>query len=148
MLSAGQLDSTFGSGGIVMDLSLPAASAVAVQTDGKVVEVGQILGNFELARFNANGTPDTGFGFMGRLVTDLGDADSPTGMAIQADGQIVVAGISGTKFGLARYHPDGQLDGTFGSGGIVTTDFGSALSVISARLVLLPNGKLMMSEIS
>ena len=49
-------------------------------------------------------------------------------MAIQSDGKIVVAGSSydgggtGYDFALVRYNPDGTLDSTFDSDGIVTTD--------------------------
>ena len=91
LLSGGHLDQSFGSGGTVMDLSLPGALAVTVQADGKVVQVGQILGNFELSRFNINGSEDTSFGYFGRLVTDLGGLDTPTQIAVRHDGKIVVA---------------------------------------------------------
>jgi len=51
------------------------------------------------------------------------------GVALQPDGEIVAsgyvacAGTSDVEFGFAsaRYDPDGSLDGTFGSGGVVTT---------------------------
>jgi Domain of unknown function (DUF5122) beta-propeller len=43
---------------------------------------------------------------------------------IQTDGKIVVAGLgTGYDFALARYTPDGLLDGSFGRGGRVLTDF-------------------------
>lgn len=32
--------------------------------------------------------------------------------------------MTGSDFALAKYGPDGQLDSTFGNGGLVTTDFG------------------------
>jgi uncharacterized delta-60 repeat protein len=47
----------------------------------------------------------------------------------QTDGKIVVAGIArsaetgNVRYALARYEPDGSLDPSFGSGGIVTTSF-------------------------
>src|SRR5260370_24981464 len=44
------------------------------------------------------------------------------------DGKIVAVGhtmgTSDRNFAIVRYNPDGSLDSTFGSGGIVTTDFG------------------------
>ena len=142
-LSAGQLDSTFGIGGRVMDQSLPAALAVAVQTDGRVVEVGQMLGNFEVARFNSDGTADTSFGYLGRLITDLGGADLPSAVAIQADGKILASGLSDGKFALTRYQSNGQLDNAFGTGGIVRTGFASEAAQ-SAFAALRPDGKIVM----
>jgi hypothetical protein len=73
-LAAGALDPTFGTNGIV---SLSATSqlsaatdATAVQADGKILVAGQActsagassLSAGDLARFNADGTPDTTFG--------------------------------------------------------------------------------------
>src|SRR5436305_15169906 len=69
LLSAGQLEPTFGNGGIVTDFSHPGANAVAVQADGKIIEAG--LAHYggqaviSIARFNANGTLDTTFGYLG-----------------------------------------------------------------------------------
>lgn len=51
-------------------------------------------------------------------------------LAIQADGKIIMVGtvknLSFTKddFFIARFYPNGTLDGGFGSGGIVVTDIG------------------------
>ena len=49
------------------------------------------------------------------------------GVAIQADGKIVVAGGAerrGADFALARYNPNGSLDTSFQGDGKLTTDFG------------------------
>lgn len=45
-------------------------------------------------------------------------------------------------FALARYNPDGSLDGTFGTGGKVTTDFGGSADVARADTIQL-NGKIL-----
>jgi uncharacterized delta-60 repeat protein len=78
-----------------------------------------------------DGTLDPTFGDAGLVTTDFGysnpDVD-PAVAAIQADGKIVAAGYTnasgGYDFALARYNPDGTLDPTFGTAGLVTTDFG------------------------
>ena len=44
-------------------------------------------------------------------------------MMLQPDGKIVIAGASGYGFALARYGPDGSVDPTFGTAGLVTTRF-------------------------
>lgn len=57
--------------------------------------------------------------------------DSATAVVIDAHGRILVAGETGgafeartRDFALVRYLPDGTLDPSFGTDGIVTTDFG------------------------
>jgi uncharacterized delta-60 repeat protein len=70
------------------------------------------------------------------VTTDFGgggEGDEAGGVAIDAQGRIVAVGNSGPHadasrsydFALARYTPDGSLDRSFGTGGEVTTDFGS-----------------------
>jgi uncharacterized delta-60 repeat protein len=81
-------------------------------------------------RYTRRGRLDPTFGGDGRVITDVsrGD-DQANGVAIQADGKIVVAGRSGKdnrKFALVRYNTDGTLDSTFAEDGKVTTDFTNA----------------------
>ena len=79
------------------------------------------------------GDLDLTFSGDGKLLDFLsrGD-DSARGVAVQPDGKIVVAGSSwtgqvrGSDFAVVRYNTDGSLDATFGTGGRVTTDFGSS----------------------
>jgi uncharacterized delta-60 repeat protein len=144
----GTLDTTFsGEGMVTTDFPHHGAfvDGVAIQADGKIVAAG-VSGlsgtnpQFALARYNADGTPDTTFSGNGRVVTGFTpNHDEATGIAIQADGEIVAAGVSGlgdsSDFALARYNPDGTLDTSFGGDGKVTTDFshkpdvGSALAI-------------------
>lgn len=98
--------------------------SVAVQFDGKVVMAGGNRGNFALARYNSDGSPDIDFGRGGKVATDFGAFDYALAVAVQADGKIVAAGDSGGDFALARYLSDGSLDDTFGSGGKVISDIG------------------------
>jgi hypothetical protein len=51
--------------------------------------------------------------------------NEPNSVAVQPDGDIVVVGFSettsgGVNFAMARFTPNGQLDDTFGHGGLVT----------------------------
>jgi len=136
----GDLDPTFGTGGkVTTDLkrSTDLAKAVADQADGKLIVVGQTYQNndfsgedFAVARYNTNGTLDSTFGSRGRVRTDFpGLAAVASSVVIQPDGKIVVAGGAFPLFTFAgdfkvvRYNPDGSLDTSFGSGGIVTTTF-------------------------
>jgi uncharacterized delta-60 repeat protein len=136
----GDLDPTFGLGGKVktdFGNTFDAAEEVAVQPDGKIVVAGNRFtstGDFAVARYNTDGSLDTTFGTGGLVFTDLsgGSFDFARAMTLQPDGKIVVAGSSSAPlspsdedFALVRYNSDGSLDTTFGTGGIVFTDFGA-----------------------
>lgn len=103
----GSLDTSFGSGGKVATNftggSDDAASAVAIQFDGKIVVAGDSEGAFAVARYNPDGTLDTTFGTGGKVTTDLGGEDVIHALALQPDGQIVVVGESAGDFALVRY---------------------------------------------
>ncbi|MER6346682.1 CARDB domain-containing protein [Streptomyces sp. NPDC001595] len=109
-LTNGGLDPTFGSGGRVV-LTGAAVNDVVLQPDGRIVTAGGngAGGDFAVLRHLANGSPDTGFGTNGRVVTDFGGGDWARGVALQSDGKIVAAGGGGPDqdFALARYEGGG-----------------------------------------
>ena len=107
------------------DVGGGAAYDVALQPDGKIVAVGYGAGGFAVARYNPNGSLDTSFDADGKVATDFGGGMA-TGVALQPDGKIVVAGHGSVGFAMARYNPNGSLDASFGAGGKVTTDFNGA----------------------
>jgi uncharacterized delta-60 repeat protein len=132
------LDLTFGGGDgkATLERFGGARSGMALQADGKIVMVGGTFTDFILARFNADGSIDTGFGIDGKVTTDMGSGlrqEEALAVAIQSDGKIVVAGhtaIDNTPpspdpsptFALARYNSDGSLDTSFGTGGRVSNN--------------------------
>lgn len=85
-----------------------------------------------LARYNDNGSLDTSFNGIGYVFTDLNptNGESAYAMAINAFGQIVVAGSAFSSnpgiehFILFRYNHTGTRDRTFGTNGRVNTIFG------------------------
>jgi uncharacterized delta-60 repeat protein len=112
----GSTDTTFGTAGTVNTaFSVSAtASAVALQLDGKIVVSGTTAlsanSNFVVARYNADGTLDTGFSNgTGVLTVDFFGADDiAENLLMQPDGKIVVSGrarhqVSG--YGVARINP-------------------------------------------
>jgi uncharacterized delta-60 repeat protein len=145
----GALDTTFSlDGKLTTDFGTnrDILTDIALQANGKIVAVGSIPAaprlptNFALARYNGDGALDTTFSGDGKQSTDFfGSVDRAEGVAIQADGKIVVAGYthafqSNTRdFALARYNGNGSLDdGTandstpadeFGTNGRVNTNF-------------------------
>ncbi len=155
--AGGDLDPTFGTGGkVTTDLSRSTdlANAVAVQSDGKLVVVGQTYKNndysdedFVVTRYNTDGTLDNTFGSRGRVRTDFpGLAAVPSSVVIQPDGKIVVAGGAFPlftflgDFKVVRYNPNGSLDTSFGVGGIVTTTFPEGSYAF--EVALQPDGKI------
>jgi uncharacterized delta-60 repeat protein len=147
--TTGIVDTTFGTAGLVttdFGGSVDRAFAMALQPDGKLVVVGDADANFALARYNSNGSLDASFGFDGKVVTSFGGSDQAAAVVLQPDGKIVVAGQTDTgtsiDFALARYMPDGSLDGTFGSGGLATTNFLGNSDDLGSAVVLQFDGKI------
>ncbi len=141
--SDGSLDSTFGTGGIVttdFGGGTDIANAAVLQPDGKIIAVGMSGSDFALARYNSNGSLDSAFGTGGLVTTDFGGADSANGVALQPDGKIIAVGRASSDFALARYNSDGSLDSTFGTGGLVTTEFGG--TDFANGVALQPDGKI------
>ncbi|MDX1251849.1 MAG: Ig-like domain-containing protein [Gammaproteobacteria bacterium] len=139
------------------------ARAVAFQQDGKIVVAGSACGSkdsttgkctnwdFALVRYTADGVPDTNFGNAGIAITDIGQHDMAHAMAIDSQDRIVVAGFVGdgsgnNDFALARYNPDGSLDISFDTDGIVTTDFGG--NDVSYALALDSNNNIIVAGFS
>jgi uncharacterized delta-60 repeat protein len=71
--------------------------------------------------FSGGGTATQNLG----TTTHSGD-NASLGMALQSNGQIVVAGYSDREgdYAVARYNANGSLDTSFGTAGTATTDFG------------------------
>ncbi|MET8765372.1 hypothetical protein [Streptomyces sp. NPDC004658] len=105
----GSLDTGFDGDGKVTTAFAGSARAhdVALQSDGKLVAAGSRGGDWALARYDTNGSLDTGFDGDGKVVTDFtpGEADHARDVVIQADGRIVAAGDAETYLALARYLP-------------------------------------------
>jgi uncharacterized delta-60 repeat protein len=153
----GTLDASFGTGGVVLTFHpsfdlFSEARGVAIQPDGRIVVAGYtgdrflIRSNFVVLRYNKDGSLDTTFGSEGGVTTNFGGIDIAYGMALRADGEIVVAGGGGRggDFALSLYRPDGSLDPAFGTGGRVTTDFGGDFDHANA-VVLQADGRIVLA---
>lgn len=150
--NAGDLDLTFDADGkVITDLSggTDQISALAIQPDGKIVAAGVSFADFGVARYNADGSLDTGFGTNGVATYDFdGFPDRARAVALQQDGKIVVVGESNENsaqnFGLVRYNSDGTLDAGFGTGGAVFTDFAGNNDYAYA-VAIQPDGKIVVA---
>lgn len=135
----GSLDTSFDDDGMLTTTHPNGFSeygnAVAIQNDNKIIVAGSITpgGNddFQIIRYNPNGTLDTSFNYTGKVYTDFGISnDYAYSIKIQPDNKIVVAGLSGvfginTFFAVARYQTNGALDTSFDLDGKLRTSFGS-----------------------
>jgi uncharacterized delta-60 repeat protein len=156
----GSLDSTFGTGGKVVTDASPSFDGAfdVVVWNGKIV-VGGGTGlyasgesDFQLVRYNADGSLDASFDGDGIATTDFGGSDNIFGIAVAADGKITAAG--GTKgttpgdFAVARYNSDGSLDFSFDGDGKVTTDFSAGSEDVGNGVVVLPDGSITVGGIA
>jgi len=156
---AGSLDTSFGDGGkLIIDfpVAIFSPNAVGIQQDGKILIAGQANpdpaapGNTvgALERLNSDGSLDASFGSGGMVMTAFPNGPSSfSKFTIQQDGLIIAAGApqdtrtGASSFALARYKADGNLDPSFGSGGLVTTalaGFGElkAVAVVENKIVV------------
>jgi uncharacterized delta-60 repeat protein len=123
--SNGTADTSFNQFGSVQTNTgslIDEAVGVAVQPDGKIVVAGYCgtaTGNrFCVYRYTSTGGLDTTFGTSGR-VTSINLFGVATGMVLQPDGKIVVAGICSGVVCVERYTATGGIDTTFGGTGWV-----------------------------
>lgn len=114
---------------------------LALQSDGKIVVAG--FGDV-LVRFNPDGSLGTGFGSEGKVTTRAGFG--ARALALQADGNIIAAGVqylNDFDFALHRYTSDGTLDTSFGTAGMVHTDFGKSDDAYG--LIVQADGKIVLA---
>ena len=132
--SEGNLDTSFGDGGIVSaDLPGYLDSCVAITTDesGRIFLGGatytDTLADFALVCYKPVGSLDETFGNGGFVVNDFANGnDHIASLQIDDKGRIVVSGYvtyDTEYFALARYTESGDLDMNFGNQGLVSTDF-------------------------
>jgi len=155
----GTLDNTFSSDGmIIIDIFSSGVDepSIAIQQDGKIVaSFYSSTGSnedFEVVRYNANGTLDNSFSSDGMVTTNVGSTfDEAHSISIQQDGKIVVAGQAvndfnfGPNFAVVRYNANGTLDNTFNSDGIVTTDFEVGGAVNGQSVTIQQDGKIVIA---
>jgi uncharacterized delta-60 repeat protein len=142
----GSFDTSFGTNGIVT--SSNNYYLIAVQSDGKIVVAGgtsgetvggKLLGGFNLARYNSDGSLDTSFGKVHTSLPYYGA--EPEALLLQANGDILIVGNTDDPYPpsdwlMARYTTKGRLDTSFGNNGIVTIQ-SSATGIYQAGI---PNG--------
>ena len=159
--STGNLDTTFGVGGIVFLHEITHCLAVCIQTNGKILVSGGsrvgIGGTYDMAvaRFDENGNLDTSFSEDGIVYTSLRDNDDKSYcMALDSAGRIVVGGTSlenntsGKKdYVLVRYKPNGTLDLDFSRDGKIITEIAES-DDFARSLAIQPNDMIVLAGFS
>jgi uncharacterized delta-60 repeat protein len=176
LTQSGALDTAFGADGQAQirfdDFGAGTTghvSAVLAQPDGKILLIGSVSAPaansngpqqsvMALARLNADGTPDQTFGTGGKATVGLHlgttiDLEHLSAAVLQSDGRIVAVGGATTGSGgmgewlVVRFTPTGQLDTTFGTGGVkapVVTPVNNSLSTANA-VALTPDGRIVVA---
>ena len=153
--SAAGIDTNFGSGGHVDFPQAQVVQAMAVQPDGKIVVAGLTMifpqgpqdSDIAVARYLPDGAIDASFGTNGtQIINSWAFYEEVAAIAIQPDGKILIAG-NGTgnrpnPF-VARLHPDGAFDSTFGSSGIAW--LGSSSSYSARAIGMQSDGKILVA---
>ena len=110
---------------------------------------------FSLSRLDAQGRTDNGFGFLGtQFVTRSTNAGSAWDALIQPDGRLLISSVVSTPINptggisVMRLLGNGQLDVSFGSGGVVilAADGGTSRYTVSASLALQPDGRILVGS--
>lgn len=122
----------------------------ALQSDGKIVVCGMIVvggTDIALVRYNSNGTIDSSFGINGVTKKGIDKYENPAGMVIQADGKIVVGGVTGVDISggdniiyFIRFNADGTIDESFADKGVYKEN--PSEPVEGGGIALQPDGKI------
>jgi uncharacterized delta-60 repeat protein len=177
---AGILDPSFNGTGYIGALPISASELtesgerLLLQPDGKILAAGQCDATLNnpvacLARLNANGSLDTSFDGPDANGTGTGDGHGKfllrigvpgttnfhPKIALQADGKIVVAATcivaSQRKFCVARLHPDGRFDASFGGldaegpGYVILPNFVDATASTLTAIALQLDGRIVLA---
>jgi uncharacterized delta-60 repeat protein len=170
LTAAGAVDATFTGGpedraspaatGVVTTLmgsvntDYSVAMQVAARPDGKIYAAGYSADNGQgrgaVARYNADGSLDAGFGSGGRVLTVLADGGGFSDVLALPDGGALASGYANTGTGqwkvMVRYLATGELDPLFGIGGIRLFDADQFSA--SEQAALQPDGKVVSGTVT
>src|SRR5439155_962453 len=125
LLSASDLDPTFGSAGILSDSSVTNFAQIVPLADGRIVALEHVTvrdsaGQSNLERLLSDGKPDPSFS-----AVTASDTFWST-MVVQPDGKIIVSGFSAIgneTSAVARYSSNGTPDSSFDGDGKASYSF-------------------------
>lgn len=105
-----------------------AAFDTAIESDGNILLAGVVGAgeDFALTRLTRNGSLATTLNGGDTATVDFGQNDDAVALALQANGKILLAGLSGANMAVARLQPGGTADTAFAAGGKEIIDFGGS----------------------
>lgn len=140
--SNGMFDATFGNNGIVFSSPLQGGRAITTSSDGGMFMEGfSQTPDFSVEKFNSSGLLDTTFSDDGRLVIDIGAADTSLALVSDPFGRLLIAGTSGSDQAIVRLRSptvaeiSGRVTSSDGRGinnAILNMDDGNG-SILTAR---------------
>src|ERR1700754_2151606 len=135
--AAGDLDTTFGIDGVAtlsvpgFDLrnaygviSMPGDDTIFVSVTHRYLHEGEPTMGAAVVKLRPDGTIDDSFGMNGLTPIELEGEAKALQLHAWIDKILVHVAIGKTTVALARMHPDGSLDASFGRGGVSIVDTG------------------------
>ena len=154
LTSSGALDTQFG----INAQLLVQGNGHALAADGDILIAGALVNDPTIPSvgltafsYQSVGIGDPSFGRNGGVSTPFAGFPSITAaaMGLESNGDIVELGTLANgslgAFGLVRYTSQGQLDTGFGSGGTVTTSFGSNAAAIASAIAIQSDDKIVVA---
>lgn len=156
---AGLLDMTFGNKGVTVTRLVGTVNSIdgvfpyglALQPNGEILVLvnatnttssGAVVVT-EVLRYTSAGVLDTSFGSKGiaALPTAFSESES---LALQLNGQIVVAGIGNGIYGVERLNANGSADLSFGSNGLASASLNGRGPAPQLVVLVQPNGDILL----
>ena len=148
LLSDGQVDTSFGSGGTARTAGYPA-TGLALLPNGKILVASSVLGTSGfISQYDSNGSLDTTFGIDGQLASPgtanglvlLGSGDFLAGGSLTNNSVLPVGGIAASSFAVSRYLGVGSTDASFGANGGTVTSVPGFTAIATSGLAVQPSG--------
>jgi uncharacterized delta-60 repeat protein len=151
--SNGSVDTSFGGTGHVITASNHTCGAINLQADGKIIVAGLFLqpspsmsSGWFMARFNSDGSFDSGFGPGGIWNSDADQFKYGTvgNVLIQPDGNILLCASHDLtkRFSLMRFNALGGIDFSFGAAGLAMMPPVASFSDTAADVKMQADGKI------
>lgn len=107
-----------------------------LDNNGNLIVVGAISNSdISVMRYKPDGSVDQTFGILGRQYFDLLGTETAQAVDVDANGNVYVTGEynngSATEIFIIKLNAQGELDDTFGFGGMVFTTFGSSFLAVN-----------------
>ena len=146
-LPSGVLDTTFGTNGIVVGYfsgtDLSTVKSLNIDSNNNIIIGGNVTTQYVLARFLPTGIADSSFGSGGFVIGYfLGTSTSTVNTLAIYQTNIIVGGYVSAQFVLASYLTNGNIDTSFGTGGMVIGYFSGTSNSLINSLVLDSNNNI------